>query len=63
MERWFAELTNKRIRRECWEGKRQLEKAILDYIHHWNRLGKTFTWTKTAGEIMISIEKAMQTNG
>ena len=63
IERWFAELTNKRIRRESWEGKRQLEKAILDYIHHWNRLGKTFTWTKTAGEIMISIEKAMLTNG
>ncbi len=63
IERWFAELTNKRIRRESWEGKRQLEKAILDYIHHWNRSGKNFTWTKTAGEIMISIEKAMQTHG
>ncbi len=27
IERWFAELTNKRIRRESWEAKQQLEKA------------------------------------
>lgn len=53
IERWFAELTTKRIRRESWDGRRQLEKAILDYIHHWNRSGRTLTWTKTAGEIMV----------
>ncbi len=58
IERWFAELTNKRIRRESWEGKRHLEKAILEYIHDWNRSGQTFRWTKTAGEIMVSIAKA-----
>ncbi len=49
---------NKRIRRESWEGTRHLEKAILDYIHDWNRSGKAFRWTKTAGEIMVSIAKA-----
>lgn len=60
VERWFAELTNKRIRRGSWDGVRQLERAILDYIHEWNRSGKALQWTKTAGEILVSLDKATQ---
>ena len=60
VERWFAELTNKRIRRGSWEGKRQLERAILEYIHQWNRSGTTFRWTKTAGQILVSFDKATE---
>ncbi len=58
VERFFAEITTKRIRRGSWTGKKQLEKAILDYIHDWNQSKRRFVWTKTAEEITASIEKA-----
>jgi hypothetical protein len=32
IERWFAEITNKRIRRGSWASVKKLEKAILEYI-------------------------------
>lgn len=60
IERWFSEITTKRIRRESWDGVAQLEKAITDFVKHWNKSGKKFTWTKTAEEIKKSIEKAKQ---
>jgi len=58
IERWFAEITNKRIRRESWNSVKQLEKAITDYIVHWNNSGKKFVWTKTFKDIKNSIKKA-----
>jgi len=58
VERWFGEITNKRIRRESWDGVAQLEQAITDYVKHWNKSGKKFTWTKTAKDIESSIDKA-----
>lgn len=60
VERWFAELTNKRIRRGSWDGTRELERAILEYIHEWNRSGKALRWTKTAGQILVSLDKATE---
>ena len=58
IERWFAEITNKRIRRESWNSLKELETAIYDYIIHWNTSGKKFTWTKTFDDIQKSIAKA-----
>jgi transposase len=58
VERWFGEITNKRIRRESWSGVKELEKAINDYITHWNKSGRRFQWVKTADQISASIEKA-----
>jgi transposase len=58
VERWFAEITNKRIRRESWESVEQLAAAIKSYIKTWNKTGKTFQWTKKANEVLSSIEKA-----
>jgi len=58
VERWFGEITTKRIRRESWNGVAQLEKAINEFIKHWNKSGRYFTWTKTAHEIKSSINKA-----
>jgi transposase len=57
IERWFAEITNKRIRRESWSSLKELEDAITDYIIFWNESGKRFCWTKTFDEIKSSIEK------
>ena len=58
VERWFAEITNKRIRRGSFESVEQLTKAIKDYIKTWNGSGRSFTWTKTPGEILAKINKA-----
>jgi transposase len=59
IERWFAEITNKRIRRESWESLKELETAIIDYITGWNKSGRKFVWTKKAKEIQQSIDKAL----
>jgi transposase len=58
VERWFAEITNKRIRRESWSSLKELEKAITDYIISWNESKRRFCWTKTFNDIQKSIEKA-----
>jgi transposase len=58
VERWFGEITTKRIRRESWDGVAQLEKAIGEYIKHWNKTGRKFSWTKTSLEIKGSISRA-----
>jgi transposase/transcriptional regulator with XRE-family HTH domain len=58
VERWFAEITNKRIRRESWESVAQLTQAIRDYIKAWNNSGRKFVWTKKADILLTSIEKA-----
>lgn len=57
VERWFAEITNKRIRRGSWTGVRELERAILEFIHGWNKSKRRFVWTKTSDEILESIKK------
>jgi transposase len=58
VERWFAEITNKRIRRESWSSVNELIKAIKDYIKNWNKSSKSFKWTKSADTIIASIDKA-----
>jgi transposase len=60
VERWFGELTNKRIRRESWESVKQLLEAIKSFIESWNQSGRTFTWTKPADKILASIAKAKE---
>jgi len=59
VERWFAEITTKRIRRGSWNSVRELERAIMDYIHHWNDSGRRFVWAKTSEEILRSVRKAV----
>jgi transposase len=59
-ERRFAEITNKRIRRESWESAAQLVKAVREYIKAWNTSGRKFVWTKNTQTILSSIEKSRQ---
>jgi len=58
VERWFAEITNKRIRRGSFESVPELVKAIKDYIKTWNKSGRSFSWTKKTDEILEKIYKA-----
>jgi len=57
VERWFAELTNKRIRRGVFRSVQELEAAIREYIDVHNEDPKPFVWTKTADQILASIAR------
>ncbi|MFE5539995.1 IS630 family transposase [Streptomyces sp. NPDC056492] len=52
VERWFAELTNKQIRRGVHKSVQALEKDIRDWIATWNSDPKPYIWTKTADDIL-----------
>jgi transposase len=60
VERWFAELTNKQLRRGVHRSVRALEAAIRAFITAHNTAGKPFVWTKTADEILASIARFAQ---
>ena len=57
VERWFAELTNKRIRRGVFRSVKELEAAIREYIDVHNEDPKPFVWTRTADQILDSIAR------
>lgn len=57
VERWFAELTNKQIRRGVHRSTRALEEAIRQFLDANNEDPKPFVWTKTADEILASIAR------
>ena len=52
IERWFAALTEKQIRRGSHRSTRELEKAINDYLAVYNEESKPFIWTKSAEQIL-----------
>jgi transposase len=60
VERWFAEITNKRIRRGIFRSVKQLENAIREYIEVHNEDPKPFAWTRTADQILASIARFAQ---
>jgi transposase len=57
VERWFAALTEKQIRRGVHRSTRELEQAIRTYIETTNARPKPFVWTKTADEILASVTR------
>jgi transposase len=61
IERWFAELTNKRIRRDSFHGVDELVAAIEDYLVAWNADPKPFVWTATVDSIVAKLNRCRQT--
>ena len=57
VERWFALLTQKQIRRGVHRSTRALETAIKEYIAIANENPKRFVWTKSADDILASVER------
>src|SRR5262249_35168916 len=55
VERFFAELTEKALRRGVHRSVDQLERAVLNYIDASNEDPRPFAWTKTADEIFTSL--------
>jgi transposase len=60
VERWFAGITDKRIRRGSFIRVRSLEKAIRDYLDHNNQHSKPFVWTADADLIVGKIQLLSQ---
>lgn len=61
VERWFAELTNKQIKRGSHRSVEELENAIKNYIEQNNQHPKPFVWVKTAEQIIESIGRFCKT--
>jgi hypothetical protein len=61
VERWFAELTNKRIRRDAFRSVPDLIAAIQDFLQAWNANPKPFVWTATVESIVARLDRCRQT--
>jgi len=57
VERWFSELTNKKLRRGAHRSVRELNTDIRAWIADWNADPRPYVWTKTADQILDSISR------
>ena len=62
VERWFSELTTKKLRRGTHRSVRQLNADIRTWIETWNDEPKPFVWTKTAEQILDSVAPLLHPN-
>ena len=58
VERFFRDLTDKRIRRGVFKNVHDLEAAITTYIAEHNHHPKPFIWTATASDILEKVKRA-----
>ena len=57
VERWFAEITRKRIRRGTFRSVRDLTQAIRDYVRLYNQNPRPFQWVASASQIIRKVTK------
>ena len=57
VERWFAELTRRQLKRGVHRSTVALENAIRQHIEASNRVARPFAWTKSADQILESIQR------
>jgi transposase len=62
VERWFAEITRKRIRRGSLNSVQELEKAIYEYLAAWNETPKLFVWKATADSMLEKVKGCKELN-
>jgi transposase len=55
VERWFAELTTKKLQRSTHRSVRALNADVRAWIDTWNEKPRPYVWVKTAEEILDSI--------
>jgi transposase len=60
VERWFAELTQRKLRRGAHRSVQALNRDIRDWIDTWNDDPRPFVWTKTADEILETLHSYLQ---
>ena len=61
VERWFGELTGKRIRRGTFVSVADLVAAIEEYLVAWNANPKPFIWTATVASFVEKLARCKQT--
>ena len=62
IERWFAEITRKRIRRGTFRSVRDLVQTINDYIRIYNKNPRPFQWIASASRIIRKVRKYKDTS-
>jgi transposase len=60
VERWFAELTTKKLKRSAHTSVAQLNQDIRAWIETWNENPRPYVWTKPAEQILESISRYCQ---
>ncbi len=61
VERWFGELTGKRIRRGTFVSVEDLQEAIEEFLAAWNNDPRPFVWTATVDSIVEKLSRCKQT--
>ncbi len=61
IERWFGELTGKRVRRGSFGNVDELQQAITEFLAAWNEHPKPFVWTATVQMIQEKLARCRQT--
>ena len=61
VERWFGELTAKRVRRGSFSSVQELQNAIAEFLINWNKKPKPFIWTATVESIQTKLARCRQT--
>jgi len=59
VERWFSELTTKKLQRSTHNNVTQLVNDIIIWAETWNEKPRPYTWTKTANEILESLQRRL----
>jgi transposase len=57
VERFFAAITQKRIRRSVYRSVKQLERSIMDYVANHNEHPRPFVWTADADRILGKVAR------
>jgi transposase len=60
VERFFAQITERRIRRGAFRSVAELERAIEEYLRHHNARPRPFVWTKDADLILRKVQKVAE---
>jgi transposase len=60
VERWFAEITRRQIRRGSFNSVDELEKSIYQYLANWNQKAQPFVWTATADIILDKVRRCKE---
>ncbi len=61
IERWFKELTDRRLRRGVFTSVADLSAAITTWTEHWNTDPKPFIWKATAEDIITKVQRGRDT--
>ena len=61
VERWFAEITRKRIRRGAFRNVPELIRAIYQYLRENNKNPRPFIWTATVAKILRKVKHCKET--